>query len=736
MNEEMNEGMGLPMAEGLGTPLPSIADLNKMVADELLEKPDDEEEKRERAEFVKRWIDTIKKSKKHFEGRFKKMRDDQEFARGKQWVGQTENDERYVANITQRHINQRVSSLYAKNPTAVAKRRQTIDFTIWDESTQSITEAMQMLQMGQQAMAMGAMPTPEQAAPFIQAQALIAELQEVKQRRLMMDRMGKTMEILFHYFMRELEPSFKTQAKQLIRRTETNGVGYVKLGFQRQMERRPDVGAKLGDLTQRLSYLRGLAGSAMSESREGSDSYEKSLAEIEELEVGVQQLMNQPMLIIKEGLVFDFPRSTQIIVDKNCINLKGFIGADWIAHEFLFSCDEVKEIYGIDLGGKATPYSEATDGSATVAQITNAPNSPNMTDAKILLWEVYHKPSGTMFTIADGFDGYVEEPEAPRVELERFWPIYALTFNDVEDEKDIYPDSDVRLLRAMQVEHNRSREGLREHRIANRPAYGGVKGILEEQDKVKLASHSINELIEFNVPVGTDIKTILQPMAKVPIDPNVYDTSPFFDDVQKVVGAQQADFGGVSGVAATEVSVAEGSRLSTLQSNIDDLDDFLSELARGSGQILLKEMSVETVKKIAGHGAVWPQLSAQDVADELYLEIEAGSSGRPNRAQEIANLERIAPTLLQVPGINPAWLAKKVVKVVDDTVDLSDAVIESMPSMTALNAMSGNPQPATGDPTTDPAQQGKEGGDKTQNAQQTGGGAQPSYRQPSDNMGA
>jgi hypothetical protein len=126
MNEEMNEGMGLPMAEGLGTPLPSIADLNKMVADELLEKPDDEEEKQERAEFVKRWIDTIKKSKKHFEGRFKKMRDDQEFARGKQWVGQTENDERYVANITQRHINQRVSSLYAKNPTAVAKRRQTM----------------------------------------------------------------------------------------------------------------------------------------------------------------------------------------------------------------------------------------------------------------------------------------------------------------------------------------------------------------------------------------------------------------------------------------------------------------------------------------------------------------------------------------------------------------------------------------------------------------------------------
>jgi hypothetical protein len=51
-------------------------------------------------------------------------------------------------------------------------------------------------------------------------------------------------------------------------------------------------------------------------------------------------------------------------------------------------------------------------------------------------------------------------------------------------------------------------------------------------------------------------------------------------------------------------------------------------------------MSEEQVKAIVGPGAVWPHLTLADIADEIFLEVEAGSTGKPNQAVEINNWKR------------------------------------------------------------------------------------------------
>ena len=84
---------------------------------------------------------------------------------------------------------------------------------------------------------------------------------------------------------------------------------------------------------------------------------------------------------------------------------------------------------------------------------------------------------------------------------------------------------------------------------------------------------------------------------------------------------------------------------------------------------------------------MWPQITAQDVADELMLEIEAGSSGRPNKAMEIGNMERLTPLLLQIPGIKPDWLAKQLIQRLDDRIDPTDAIAAGLPSMVTQNVM-------------------------------------------------
>src|SRR3546814_12530682 len=57
----------------------------------------------------------------------------------------------------------------------------------------------------------------------------------------------------------------------------------------------------------------------------------------------------------------------------------------------------------------------------------------------VCVWRVFHKRSGHEFTIADGCKDYLRPPAAPVPRLERFWNIFTLSFNDIEDATDIYP---------------------------------------------------------------------------------------------------------------------------------------------------------------------------------------------------------------------------------------------------------------------------------------------------------
>lgn len=127
-------------------------------------------------------------------------------------------------------------------------------------------------------------------------------------------------------------------------------------------------------------------------------------------------------------------------------------------------------------------------------------------------------------------------------------------------------------------------------------------------------------------------------------------------------------------------------------------------------------MTAEVVQQIVGQGAVWPMLTMQNILDEVQLSIEAGSSGKPDKQLEIQNFERIVPLLLQIPQINPEWLAKEAVKRLDDQVDFADALLPPNLGMSihAMNAAGGGAgaAPSGGDPSQDPNAQGGSGGEQ------------------------
>jgi len=690
-----------------------------------------EEAPEEHRKLIESWLERIQRAKKFHEDAFKRMREDQRFAantKAAQWDG---DHDKYVANITLRHVRNKVGTLYAKNPRVKAQRAERLEYTVWDGKIETLNAALATLQANQvyqQAMMTGVPPAPTidnatgqpvppppppAPADVAFAQQLVQDAVQGYQRKKLIERIGKTLEILFHHQMREQNPTFKTELKQCVRRTVTCGVGYAKMSFQRDLARDPNTIKQIADSTQRLAVIERLMCSCENPYEMGE--YEKEKAELENALAALQQ---QGEVVVREGLIWSWPKSTQVIVDPRCTQLVGFINADWIATEHLMTCAEVEETFGIKLNrtdyrgweqlspgakGVDSAYRRRPDGSAEEGDYA-------------CVYEVEDKKTGTVFFICDGYKNYLRPPAPPKVEREQFWSIDALVFNAVENEFELYPPSDVRLIMHQQREVNRSREALREHRRASPPRWGSTVPMDNEvRDRIKsAAAFEVIDLAK-GLPAGAKVGDVFAPIPMAPIDPAMYDTNPIHEDVNRTAGAPDASFQVTKGGTATESTIAEGARVSSVDDNKDDLDEFLTSMARAGGQILLREMSRETVLKIVGPGAAWPEMSHDEIRQELYLEIIAGSSGRPNKAMDVANFERMAPTLLQLPGLKPEVLARHAVHVLDDRLDVDEWLLESNPSITAMNALAGKPaavQPATGDAQTDPAAQGPAGGNQ------------------------
>lgn len=672
-----------------------------------------------RSALVKRWQTDVAGAKKHWKKDFDRMRRDQEFAAGKQWPNQTDNDDRYQANLVQRVLKTMVAALYAKNPEATIGRRKRREFTLWDGKPDSAMAALQVVQMADAATAAaaaGVQPTgPAPAAVIVDhARAVLADMQQGINKHEMMDGIGETLVCLLQYYLEESSPSFKRQMKAVVRRGRTNGVGYVKVGFQRAMQLSEDQNGKIADMAERLAVI----GRLRADIADGEE--DPYCATGEELRLAMAAIQSEPAMIVREGLVFSFPHSTRIIPSISTEGLMEWVGAEWVAEEVMLRPDRVKEIYGKDIGSTYTAY-RVTSGTPESGNVVRAARGK---EGLVCVWHVYDRATGLELVIADGYPDFLKEPASPQVFIEQFFPLFAITFNEVENEGDLFPKSDVHNMRHIQREYNRCKEGLRQHRHANRPLYLMPNGALEEEEEKSLIAHAAHDIIKINALAdGQKAEEVLQPVRKVGIDPGLYETAGLFEDLSRVTGNQEAVLGSVSHGTATESNIAESSRAGTVALDGDELDDMLTALFRTCSQIMLAELSVENVQKIVGPGAIWPELSREDIMSELWLEVKAGSSGRPDQAREAANFERIYPLLVQTPGIRPSWLAARAVRIADDSTDLSEAFEEGLPSILSMNRAA---QVSTGDPANDPGAQGAEGADKTR-APRPGGGDQNGF---------
>jgi len=636
---------------------------------------------------VTMWCARIRKAKSKFKEDFDRMRENMDMVAGFQWKGQkTMREQKYICNFLNNETNTKVATLYARNPTAEYQRRKRLNFELYDGKLESIMPLVA-----------GAMQHPMGLAALpLQARALLLDFQHGIEEDAMIDKVGRTLEILFQYTLDEQDEEdsdSKLQFKQLVRRAVIAGVGYVGVSFVRDVDNTVSSTGASDSMSNRAKQA-----AALLEKIEEGD-IERSSAQMETLQslfLGLASgLSGQASPEVNERVVLDFMPATSVIVDTRCRALKGFIGARWIAQEFILPVSDVNAIFECDV--KIGEGTKLYSGSGKeVRQPSSDEGAKNKDDQQCCLWRVYDKRTKTTFYLVDGYKCYVNPPEALEPSVRGFWTIRALTFNDVEVEDGcnatIYPPSDVQLLMSPQKEWNRTREELKKHRKANAPGWMAAKGMLTSEDKEQLQAAPTNAVTELQgVPQGVPLDKVFCPRPTVPIQGELYDTSAMVQDMLMATGSQQNNIAqGQPNATATGQTIVEQSKMTVTSSNVDDLDDCLSFVARVSGEMMLKEMSPDTVQRIAGRGAAWPQQDEvrKEFLNQIYLTTKAASSGRPNKQIELRNWQ-IAGPILQQAGANPQFIVRETLRRLDDQLDPEQAFPLSMPNMPAQQVPQG-----------------------------------------------
>ena len=667
-----------------------------------------------RAALVKELNDWCLEERAFWKPVFDRIRQEQKFAAGKQWESQklnTDGNEDYVGDMVQQLVNRKTAALYAKNPTPKAQIRDRMNFEVWDGNHATIDNCKALLAQltpvalqahaAEQAGQPVPQPPPEMQMDLQKAQAILSDYVRGMAEKARLDKVGETAEKLIKQQWASQNPDILILVKQAVTRIITSRVAYIKVMYRRDMQPQPTATANQMDLSDKLASLQARLAEIESQKLPADDP---KLAESQVLRQNVleeiQDLVSGEAVPGDEGIVLDFPSATSLLIDRRCTCLKEFTGARRIAQEIMMSVEDVESIYKVSLRDSGAKFYAPGDQGWTTSDRTDYDKDDNGEMArkarqrKVCVWEIQDKDTGSVYTICDGVKDFLKEPSENGPEVNRFWNIIPITFNcqEVEiNEPDtdctIYPRSDVRLMMPMQVNVNNAGQDRRKHRAANRPAWVGVKakfastGGQNDLEKLAKPRNGHDVLMLENLQPGESINDFIQPLPKQPFDPGLYDNSADSQAMMLATGQQPSDIGAQRpDEKATGQNIAAAARAESEQSNIDDLNFAFTTLTQMCWEMLVQEMPAETVKKLVGRGAVWPELNRQEIAESIFFTIEAGSMGRPNQQAELNKFQVLGPQILQMfQALNksPEPLLKLALKIYDANIDLDELLADA-----------------------------------------------------------
>ena len=458
----------------------------------------------------------------------------------------------------------------------------------------------------------------------------------VKKMRLF----GKTAEIILNRVFDDA--NLKRRAKACLRSAKTTGIGWAKVYYQTEIEPNPIIRNKIIDSNDKLAQLEYLK----LQSKDPNEVVAKERA-ILELKQFKSQLEKEENIVVSEGLVIDVVDPANMVLDLSSIqNFDDYLQTPFLAERIVMTVAEAKKRWvKLPMGTKEFKLK-----SSDVVNHNKAQMDEHAT--MVHIWEIHDRENQLIHYMADGGVDFLQPPLEPKFVSEQWYPYIPLALNLVDGQ--FMPMSDVFLLRELQDEHNSARTRFAHHRDISIPHWVSRRGDVSDVDARALENAMPGENVRIDGGAGQPIRNSIDVFSPPPIDPSVYTTDHTERDFERVIGGGEVTQpkNNKSRTLGEAQMLGQESQAQSA-ADTDEIEDWFEKIAKHTLELLLQALTIEQVSSIAGQpaepevdpqtgqpngelkdGSVWPQMDKEQIFNLLTINIQAGSSGKPNKDKE------------------------------------------------------------------------------------------------------
>jgi len=298
--------------------------------------------------------------------------------------------------------------------------------------------------------------------------------------------------------------------------------------------------------------------------------------------------------------------------------------------------------------------------------------------------EFWDKRDNHVKTIVDGVDRWAREPYQPAHKTTRFYPYFLIALFEVDGDR--HPQSLSSRLKKLQDEYASARSSGRLARSRSIPGTIFDAGVISPEDIKKIEGAVEQEYVGIQPIAGGKLSDAFAEKPVGRYDPRIYDTTPTLRDMETLSGIQEALRQSGGQKTATEANIEQAGFASRTGADRDTQEDMLTDLAQYTAELSVQALPAEYVVGIAGELAFWPEdLPFEAVVTQLNLDIEAGSTGAPNKEQERQSWSVIMPLLRETMVIIQQAHATGNIPLAEALTELLEETMQRMGDRTNLD---------------------------------------------------
>lgn len=448
---------------------------------------------------------------------------------------------------------------------------------------------------------------------------------------------AKTLEIaLNELFVKEA--SLKRIGKMAVKLSQSSTVAWFKVMYQKDIRTDGFIQNRLNDTQDNIERINRL----IAETKDNGGDTTDHDAKVFELKQTAQSLQSKIEVAIADGLVVDLVNPKDIILlDAGLKEISDYAQCSCIVHRVKISVGKFKDKY----------KKEPPEGTKYFNSFENKENKEEKSDGDdrlVCLFEAWSLDELSVYTLLEGYDGYIEAPTQPENLGKQWYPFFPLQLRQVAGIK--YPMSPAELLIELGDEYNMKRTADANHKDKNRAVrlLNTASGITDAEIKAINSRKGSDEFIGISADPNIPLANQIGSLPEIPYNPAMYDTSQVLFDIEMISGAQDAASGAVRvAKTATEAEISNAGQQGRVSEMIDIIEDCLSAMANYAAQLLLQNVSAETIMQKFGAKSVWPQLDKEQLFNMVNITIRAGSTARPNKVRERDQWIQLLPNIQQ-----------------------------------------------------------------------------------------